>query len=142
MVQLITITLLSLLTTAFAQSGTISGTGSLPPYPTYSAPYPISNGTVPSGPTGTAPPPPPPTTSECPPPLTITVTSSVTVTTTTTISDSNPFPTGTGTGGTAAPTGTASAGYGYPYYRRGMEMRGLNYRGEKKERRSSWFSWL
>ncbi|KAL8930805.1 MAG: hypothetical protein Q9208_000346 [Pyrenodesmia sp. 3 TL-2023] len=141
MVNLITVSLLSLLTTAFA-TGTISGTGSLPPYPTYTAPYPISNSTISTGPTGTAPPPPPPSTSECPPPVTVTYTSSVTVTTTITTSAFTPFPTGTGTGGTAAPTGTASAVYGYPYYRRGMEMRGLKYREEKKERRSSWFSWL
>ncbi|KAL8751487.1 MAG: hypothetical protein Q9184_006054, partial [Pyrenodesmia sp. 2 TL-2023] len=117
-------------------SGTVSGTGALPPYPTDSAPYPISNSTISTGPTGIVPPPPPPPpiTPECPPPVTVTFTSSVTVTTTITTSDLTPFPTGTGIGGTAAPTGTASAGYNYPYYRRGMEIRGLKYREEKKER--------
>lgn len=129
MVHFTTLTFLSLLSTAFASTGSISGTGSLPPYPTISAPYPISNSTI--------------TTSTCPPPITVTVTNSITVTTTVATTTRSPthFPTGTGTGGTAAPTGTATAGYGYPYYRRGLEMRGLSYREEAKEKRSSWWSW-
>lgn len=153
MVQFTTLTFISLLsTTALAQTGTISGTGSLPPYPTYSAPYPISNSTFSLGPTGTGV---PPTTTKCPPPVTVTVTNSVTVTTTITTSGvtTPPFPTGTGstgptgtgTGGTAAPTGTVSAGFGYPYgyYRRALEMRGLNLRAERKEeKRSGWFGLL
>ncbi|KAI4239094.1 MAG: hypothetical protein LQ349_000638 [Xanthoria aureola] len=95
------------------------------------APYPISNSTTPAfptGPTGTS----PPTstystitttsTSECPPPVTITVTETVTT------SAVIPFPTGTGTGGTAAPTGTAGPSASAAYYRRPLDMRGLNYR--------------
>ncbi|KAI4100093.1 MAG: hypothetical protein LQ339_005615 [Xanthoria mediterranea] len=116
------------------------------------APYPISNSTTPTfptGPTGTA----PPTTtystitttstSECPPPVTVTVTETVTT------SAVVPFPTGTGTGGTAAPTGTAGPSASAAYYRRSLEMRGLNYREGRvgysqgyNEKRSSWWRWF
>ena len=150
MLSIIAISFLSLLSTALATHETISGSGTLPPYPTYSAPYPMSNSTIPTYPTATAPSPPPtsiisPTasssTSECPPPVTVTVTDSITVTTTITTSKGVPFPPGSGTGGTAAPTGTAAVGY----YRRSLEMRGLNYREGRvgwKEKRSGWWSWF
>ncbi|KAI4183483.1 MAG: hypothetical protein L6R41_005369 [Letrouitia leprolyta] len=55
MVHLTSLTFIPLIlsTTVLAQTGTISGTGSLPPYPTTSVPYPISNSTTPPYPTGT-----------------------------------------------------------------------------------------
>lgn len=142
-------------TAVLATHEPISGSGTLPPYPTYSAPpYPMSNSTIPTYPTATAPSPPPtsiisPTasssTSECPPPVTVTVTDSTTVTTTITTSKGVPFPTGSGTGGTAAPTGIAAPTAVGAYYRRSLEMRGLNYREGRvgwNEKRSSWWSWF
>ena len=130
--------ILALSASATAQTGTGTGTGLPFSSATVGAPYPISNATLPYGPTGPSSLPGSPIQSgtTCPVPTTVTTTTQVTVTVTLPassaaaptapypISGSSGLPMGTGTGtGYATPTGFAKR----------MEMKGL--KQERKVRK-------
>ena len=129
--------ILALSTSVAAYTGSASG---LPiASVTVGAPYPISNGTHPHGPTGfptgtspfTLP------TPSCPVPTTVTSTESITVTVTVTPTTSVtvPYPISGSTGLPVGPTGTGTGTYPFPTgFAKRMEMRGLKQVNKEKRR--------